>query len=90
MPFPDTVASAAIVTALLAAAPLTCKFPWLMVVAPVNEFMPLKICVPAPTFVNAPAPLMLPEKFAVPVLPAVKVVPKTTLPAPASEATVSL
>ncbi len=62
VPSPDNVAAEAIVTALLASLPFTCKLPTLRVVAPLYEFMPLKIWVPVPTFLKAPRPAMLPEK----------------------------
>ena len=76
-----------------ASSAVTFNIPALIVVAPVYVFVPLKVKVPDPTFVNAPAPSNTPENSVVELsLPADKVWLEAMLivPAPAIDQTVSV
>ena len=71
--------------------PLSAMVPAEIVVAPVYAGEPEMVSVPAPAFVRPPLPVIVPLKIVlVPSPPAVRVAdPSDTLPAPASEPTVS-
>ena len=66
-------------------------FPAEIVVEPVNVFVPLKVSVPEPAFVNDPDPLITPDKVLLFTSPAVKVTPlaSSTFPEPSIDAIVS-
>ena len=71
--------------------PVTFNVPALIVVIPLYEFVPDKVKIPVPAFVNPPEPAIDPEISVLALFPAVKVCEFaiSIVPAPAIEAIVS-